>query len=234
MILTVAGHIGSGKSAVCKELVARTGARMISTGALFRGVAAQRGMTVLELNEWVTVHGGVDDEIDGYLRSLSGSTESLVIDSRLAWHFVQGSVKVYLVVDPEIAGQRVYGAERADESYRDAKAAHHANLERKRVEAVRYHKLYGVECDAWANFDLVVDTSHAPPAAIAELILREAPTASGPDVWLSPRRLVGGGAPDGEVTVRWDGQEAYVVTGQRAVDEAAVAGRPWVHARLVA
>ena len=52
----------------------------------------------------------VDKYIDDFLRNIeadkSGS-KTYILDSRLAWHFVPSSFKVYLTVRPEIAAERV-------------------------------------------------------------------------------------------------------------------------------
>ena len=46
-------------------------------------------------------------------RSLAEATEPLVVDSRLAWHFLPAAVKVHLVIDPEVAAGRVLDREGA-------------------------------------------------------------------------------------------------------------------------
>ena len=49
----------------------------------------------------------LDEEIDGELVKLSKEDENIVIDSRMAWHFVEGSFKVHLLVDAKLAAERI-------------------------------------------------------------------------------------------------------------------------------
>src|SRR5688572_29850023 len=86
--IAVAGQIGSGKTEVCRELQKRTGWELISAGGILRRMAVERGMSLLKLNEYAKMDTSVDREIDNYLASLAESPSSLIIDSRLAWHFL--------------------------------------------------------------------------------------------------------------------------------------------------
>jgi CMP/dCMP kinase len=247
--VSIAGHVGSGKSEVARRVSAATGWPLISTGALFRDIASGRGLSVLELNQYAESHPEVDDEVDGRLRSIAASDDPVVLDSRMAWHFVPSSVKVYLVVDPNIAAQRVFGASRSDEAYPSIDEAARDSRARQRVEGERYHRLYGVDRDDWRNYDLVVDTSHATPSQVAALVVdvlrrvgampRAGSNPGDPECWLSPRRLIptasdpeeGPGLPVG---VAVHGDEYLIVTGHDSVSSALSAAEPFVECRLLA
>src|SRR4051794_25035203 len=94
--VVINGDLGSGKTTVSELLAHRLGVRRISVGDLYRAMAAQLGMTALQLN----LHSELDDKIDYYLdqlqRDIAGSGEYLVVDSRLAWHFFADALKVHL------------------------------------------------------------------------------------------------------------------------------------------
>ena len=92
--ISLAGDLGSGKSTVADILIARLGAEYYSTGAIVRSIAAQRGMTVTELNKYMETHPEIDHEIDAGIAALSEVDKALIIDSRLAWHFTKGTFKV--------------------------------------------------------------------------------------------------------------------------------------------
>ena len=170
--LSISGDIGSGKSAVGRILCEKTGQAFYSTGSIQREIAARRGMTTLELNQYSETNREIDDEIDDFSRRLGERDESFILDSRLAWHFVPHSFKVYLKVEPEIAARRILGDARQSEQYADLDAALTDIRARRDSEIRRFRELYGVELGAPENYDLVVDTSHAPPETIAETILR--------------------------------------------------------------
>jgi CMP/dCMP kinase len=242
--VSIAGHVGSGKSTVGGIVVDRTGWRLVSTGALFRAIAERRGMSVLELNRYAETDPTIDDEVDGHLRALAGSDEPVVIDSRMAFHFVPTSLKVFLVVDPIVGAQRVQKASRRDEHYRSLDEAAEAGRARQRVESERYHRLYGVRRDDWGNYDLVIDTTHASAEEVASIVLDvldhpAGRSEAGPECLLSPRRLVPtvprSGAPaDAVVAVAVSEETAFIVGGHDAVSLAVDAADPLIRCRLVA
>jgi cytidylate kinase len=191
LLITVAGQIGSGKTEVCNEIGRRTDWKIVSAGVILRRMAADKGMSILEFNEYAQTHKEIDREIDSYLASLDQSPEPLIVDSRLAWHFLPNSFKVYLVVEPMIGANRVYLASRAGENHASPETAGADNAERQRLEQERFFSLYSVNAGNWRNYDLVIDTTHASPGEVADFIMKRA--ADGvprPDCWLSPRRLV--------------------------------------------
>jgi len=193
VLITVAGQIGSGKTEVCRELGRRTGWKIISAGGILRRMAAEHGMSILEFNEYAKAHKHVDQEIDGYLASLDNLPESLIIDSRLAWHFLPNSIKVYLIVERLTGAERVFLASRTDENHASAETARMDNAERQRLEQERFLSLYAVNAECWRNYDIVIDTSHASPAEVADVVMRHVAGGAGsarPECWLSPKRLV--------------------------------------------
>ena len=94
-IITITGEVGSGKSTVGRMLATWLAYEHISTGTIQRRFAAERGCTPLELNEASMRDGKIDEVIDSYLRGLNQSGNRLVLDSRLAWHFVERAFDVF-------------------------------------------------------------------------------------------------------------------------------------------
>ncbi len=166
-ILTVSGLIGSGKTSVCRELSALTGWRVVSAGTILRRMAEDRGLSVIELNEIAKTDESIDKLIDDQLIALRDSSESLIVDSRLAWHFIPNSFKVHLIVDTSIAANRVFNAQRSDESYATPEAAYAANAQRQTIENERFKQYYGIDCEDQSNYDLILDSSAMLPAELA-------------------------------------------------------------------
>ena len=191
--IAITGDIGSGKSAVGKLLRDRLGWAFYSTGELQRRIAAERGMTTLELNQFAGTHPEIDRLIDGKTVELDGQPEPFIIDSRIAWHFIPGAFKVFLRVDPDVAVERIMRAGRHDERYATAEAGKAEIRNRRQSETERFREVYGIDLTDMRNFDLVVDTSFAPPEAVAEAIVAsfEACRAGEgcPAMWLSPKQL---------------------------------------------
>ncbi len=169
--ISLAGDLGSGKSTVADILIERLGAEYYSTGALVRSIAAKHGMSVVELNVYMETHPEIDHEIDDGLRELSTVDKLLVIDSRMAWHFTEGTFKVYLSVDPETSALRIMNANRIGEHAATLEETVKETKARRESEKKRYMTQYGVDIKDLANYSLVVDTSHATPSEVAEIII---------------------------------------------------------------
>jgi cytidylate kinase len=192
ILITVAGQIGSGKTEVCRELNRRTSWKVISAGSIVRQMAIDHNMSVLEFNEYAKSHPEIDRKIDGYLEGLSKSADSLIIDSRLAWHFLPGAIKVYLIVDRLTGAKRVFHASRTDETHESAETAAIDNAERQRIEQERFFRLYKINAEDWRNYDLVIDTTVASPREIADVVMQfveKELVSARPECWISPGRL---------------------------------------------
>lgn len=132
----------------------------VSAGDFMREMAAERGMTILELSRSAEGGDSIDREIDARTVKLAEESDDFVMDARLGWHFVPDSVKVFLEVRPEEAARRIYRAQRGEEheniSLDDTRRAIELRTE---SEASRYQTYYGLDYSDHSNYDLVVDTS---------------------------------------------------------------------------
>jgi cytidylate kinase len=169
-IIALSGDIGGGKSSVAKALQEITGYDVIGTGAIQRTIAKKRGVTTLELNQISQTDRSIDDEIDNFVINLGKTGDKLIIDSRLAWHFIPHAFKVFLSVEPSIGAERVFNAERSDEDNPSLQTTLENNAKRQAFEDERFYKLYAIKFRELSNYDLVVDTSYNEPQLIAEKI----------------------------------------------------------------
>ncbi len=169
-IITITGEVGSGKSTVGRMLATWLAYEHISTGTIQRRFAAERGCTPLELNEASMRDGKIDEVIDSYLRGLNQSGNRLVLDSRLAWHFVERAFNVFLYVDPCAGARRVLASGRKEEIHCGLADAVRNDLRRKQLEDERFARLYGVQCNDPDNYDLLIDSTWAEPETVAATI----------------------------------------------------------------
>ncbi len=169
-IITLSGDIGSGKSSVATALKQLTQFEIIGTGAIQRAIATQRGLTTLELNKISQTDRSIDDEIDSYVINLGQTQDKLILDSRLAWHFIPDAFKVFLAVDPLVGAQRVFNAARNDEKNPSLEITLENNFKRQEFEDERFKQLYNIEFRNHTNYDLVIDTSKNAPEIIAQSI----------------------------------------------------------------
>lgn len=171
VIVTMSGRPGSGKSTVAKALASLLGLRHVSAGDFMREMAAERGVSVLEFSTIAENDDTVDLEIDARTRRLGESGESFVMDSRLAWHFIPHSVKVFLDVRADVAARRIYSEVRTTESENVDLDTTVRNIERRaRSESTRFRQYYGVDYLDPSHYDLVVDTSDCTVDAVIETI----------------------------------------------------------------
>ena len=174
-IITISGDLGAGKSSLATALIKNFEAAYYSTGAVQRQIAEEMGMTTLELNKIAETEAWVDEKIDGVFKSLSESPTNLVIDSRMAWHFLPDSFKIRLEVDIDTAAQRVNGDKnRHNETYESLENTKSGLVARRDSEYERFQTYYGVNIRDHKNYDLVIDTSQATPISIAQLAAEQA------------------------------------------------------------
>jgi CMP/dCMP kinase len=174
LIVAISGRPGSGKSVVAHRAAARLGLPHVSAGDFMREMATERGMSILELSRVAEVDSSIDAEIDARTVRLSATLESFVIDSRMAWHFIPESVKVFLDVSTDVAAARIYASMRDTERENvDPAATEAALIARTRSEADRYLRYYGIDYLDTAHYDVVVDTTRLTvDAVVAELLDR--------------------------------------------------------------
>lgn len=195
MYITITGELGSGKSTVAKLLTNEHGFTYYSTGSIQREIAKEKGITTLELNQLMTndINNEYDKMIDDKTIEISreNAGKDLVFDSRMAWHFVDKSFKVYVTVDSYVAAKRVMNAGRGqEEQYGSVGEAVKSLLKRKQLEDTRFAEMYAVNTTDFDNYDLIIDSSAITPEELAGIILDKARNDDGVQtVYFSPLRL---------------------------------------------
>lgn len=177
MNLTITGNLGSGKSTICK-ILKNKGYTIISAGQIFRDIAKEKGIDVNALNSKINENlkreHDIDSLIDQRTEKAGKELDNVVFDSRLAWHFVPDSFKVFISVDINEAAERVFrDSERKSEKYKSVSDAREHLLKRAGMEEIRYHELYGVNYFNKENYDLIVDSTKRTPEQVADIILAE-------------------------------------------------------------
>lgn len=161
-IVTIAGLPGSGKSSTADGVAKALGYQRFSSGDYWRDIAHKKGVSVEQLNVIAETDPSIDHLIDDAVR-LSGEKENLVIDSRLAFHWIPDSFKVFLKIDPKTASERAFAHMqkngRVSQTAASAEEAYEKALARIKSENLRYKELYGISYLDESCYDLVVDTT---------------------------------------------------------------------------
>lgn len=195
MHISITGDLGSGKSTVAKEICQILNYKYLSTGQIQRQLGLERGMNTLEFNKFTDNNQEIDDYIDQRLKDINNQTDQYVLDSRLAWHFVKTSFKVYLMAVDEVAASRVLvdGKRIGEPLSTDIHAKIKEQHERRKIENDRFEKTYQVKPSIFKDFNAIIDTSSATITEVTNLILalynkfKEAKAYH--RIWLSPFRI---------------------------------------------
>ena len=200
MHITITGNLGSGKSTICKLLNETYQFEVYSTGKVQREIASKMNMTTLELNQLMCSDHKYDTMIDDETTRISrdNKDKNIIFDSRLAWHFVESSFKVFVSVSLDVAASRVMQDKRGDvENYSSHEEAKKLLAERAATEKRRYKDIYNLDYLNFSNYDLIIDSTYCAPDIIVSIIMEEAKayeekklTTETTKYLLSPSRLI--------------------------------------------
>ena len=175
MIITISGKPCTGKSTMAEIFVEKYGFERIYAGAIFKSVAKDMGLDILELTASDEILK-VDHEVDNKLEEIYKTrlSENLLIESRTSWSFMPKAFNVFIDVSDEVMAQRLFNSDRGEKE-------RGASLEDARLKVMgrfnndvkRYKKLYGIDCANLKNYDLVIDNSFLTPEETADKIYTE-------------------------------------------------------------
>jgi cytidylate kinase len=167
MLITVSGPAGSGKSTLAANLAAALGYDQVSGGDIFRDLAAERGMSLVEFNRAAEDDESVDLDLDRRLRSTARERDDLVLESRLAGWMAgdHADLRVWLDAPLEVRAARI-----ADREDKNVERAAEETRARTESEAGRYRDYYGIDIDDLGIYDLVVNTARWDAEGVLALV----------------------------------------------------------------
>jgi cytidylate kinase len=176
-IITITGTLGSGKSSTADGVAKELNYKRFSSGDFMRKIALDMGLTLNELQKKAEVDNTIDFKIDDEVRKAGENTE-IVIDSRLAFHWIPESFKVYLNLPPEIAKERILNnlkvnaLRKQSEDSENSEEIYKKIMKRLESEKKRYKDLYNIDHTNKSNYDLIIDTNQNNLNQVVEIILR--------------------------------------------------------------
>lgn len=174
MIITITGYPGSGKSTLGKGIAKALGLKHYSAGDFLREIAKERGVSLMQLHKDMEKDKSVDDAIDKRNIRLGREEDQFVIDSRLAWHFIPKSIKMFVKVDLAKAAERIFKDKRHGEDENVSVAKTEQNMRRRmQMNQARYKRLYGIDYLDESNYDIVVDTTESGIDETREIVLKK-------------------------------------------------------------
>lgn len=180
-IITIAGKLGSGKSSTARRVAEILNYDHFSTGDFMRSIASKRGISLGDLSAIAENDLSIDKELDDYNLEI-GEKENIVLDSRLGFHFIPDSFKVFLELDPEISAQRILEDKKsnlqrqteATGSFDSKESVLEKINERLNSERKRYKELYNIEDHTnHTNFNLVINTKEISLEEVSQKVVDE-------------------------------------------------------------
>jgi len=169
MLITISGVPGSGKTTVGRLLSKHLGIPHVYAGDIYRQQAAERGMTLAQLNELAAKDHTIDKELDRRLADFARAG-GVVLEGRLAGFIANeekvDALKVWLTASDRVRAERVAQREGAD-----AERILKENSARHDSDAKRYKLIYGYDLDDTSIYDLSLTTDDETPESIARQIL---------------------------------------------------------------
>ena len=168
MIITIGGLAGTGTTTLAEVLSEKLDVPYISAGFIFREMAAERGMSVLEFSEFAEGNDDIDKEIDKRQAEKAKEAENLIVEGRLSAYFVDNAdLRIWLMTPFDVRSQRI--------SQREEKSVEVAKDEiiiREKSEALRYMEIHNIDINNMEIYDIIINTDSFDPQSISEIIIQ--------------------------------------------------------------
>ena len=166
MIITIGGLAGTGTTTAAELLSEKLGIDYVSAGYVFREMAREHDMSVLDFSEFAEGNDEIDKEIDKRQAELAKSADNLIIEGRLSAYFVEADLKLWLVTPFDVRSKRI--AERESKS---VDVASEEIISREKSEALRYMDIHNIDISNMDIYDLIINTDTFNPEKVSEIIL---------------------------------------------------------------
>lgn len=155
IVIAVSGCPVSGKSTLAKELARIYGLRYVSIGMLFRKIAQERGVSLLELHKIAEQDHSIDVTIDNMCIE-EARKGNVVLDGHLTGWILKdlADVKIYVKASLNERARRL--AEREGKSFEEALSEIKM---REELNRRRYLTIYNIDINDLSIFNLIIDNT---------------------------------------------------------------------------
>lgn len=166
MIITIGGLAGSGTTTAAEVLSKKLDVPYVSAGSIFRDMAKEKGMSVIDFCKFAENDADIDVEIDKRQAELARNSENLIIEGRLSAYFVEADLKVWLSAPFDVRAQRI-----CDRESKTEEIAKREIKIREESEAIRYLDIHNINIKNLDIYDVMINTNSFSPNSIAEIII---------------------------------------------------------------
>ncbi|MBN2735284.1 MAG: AAA family ATPase [Methanomicrobiaceae archaeon] len=166
MRITVSGPPGSGTTSLSKYLSSKYSFDFISAGEVFRSLAKEQGLDLIEFGELCEKDPAVDKLIDERQKEIGEDKDNIIIEGRLAGHMIKNAdLRIWIAASAECRAKRI--AEREDASFESAK---NETVLREKSESERYKKYYNIDIFDLSIYDLVISSEKWGKEELARVV----------------------------------------------------------------
>lgn len=166
MIITIGGLAGSGTTTAAEVLSERINMPFISAGVIFREMAKEYEMPLIEFSKFAEDNTDIDIEIDKRQAKIAKKSEDLIVEGRLSAYFVEANLKIWMMAPFDIRAERIRN--------RESKSIELVEKEikaREKSETLRYLDIHNIDINNFDIYDLILNTNRFNPESIADIIL---------------------------------------------------------------
>ncbi|MGC9517391.1 MAG: (d)CMP kinase [Methanomicrobiales archaeon] len=167
MIITIGGLAGSGTTTTAKILSEKMDIPYISAGDIFRQMAVEKGMEILEFSEFAENNTQIDVEIDKRQAEIAKQKDNLIVEGRLSAFFVDAQLKIWFTAPLDVRTERICQRENKPfDVVRDE------IIIRENSEAKRYHEIHNIDIKDMDVYDLIINTDRFEADEVADIIFK--------------------------------------------------------------
>ena len=140
--------------------------RYLSTGSIFRQMAKEHGMSVIEFNKFSENNADIDKELDKRQAEIAYESGNIVVEGTLSAYFIEADLKIWLTAPLDVRAKRI--------SERESKSVDVARNEikiREESEASRYMEIHNIDINNYEIYDMILNTDRFNPESISQIIL---------------------------------------------------------------
>jgi cytidylate kinase len=167
--ITIFGLAGTGTSTVGRKLSLILSLKFESSGNIFREMAKSNDMSLAEFGKLCETDSQYDILLDKKIEEFGKKNNDILVESRLAYHFIPDSIKIKLKCKNEIRIKRI--SDRDNLSLKDAKIATEKREENEKKRYLKYYNINDMGDDKY--FDIIVDSSYISIEEVCDYIIKK-------------------------------------------------------------